>query len=425
MTLKTRFGIAVMTFCLPAVAMAVAPGSVTGIKAEMKDGKVAVSWTAVTDQKIASYHIYYSHQSILKNGGQYDDYQTADGDATSATLDRVPPVATLFVSILAANDAGEESAYFAEETSVDIASVQTTSNQPTSTATIPPAPTLVTDATDTDPMTIAATSSTPAKVTGEPASLKLLSAESVSATGVLLTFSDTVTVDNAKATKAFIIKTGSGKELTLTRLVITGKTVLLNTLPQERGVVYVVTVGDGITGTDPYGNEVPMDSAQAPMLFTGNKDGTAPDTQDTPWQPTMPEIRALRLTKESEGNNLFTVTAEWNVPSDARVAGLSISQSADGGNEWSTPSLVSKTVASVRIPHVPAGTFGILIKVRASDGSTSSGVRQSITLKGTVPKGDGTSGHLPNSGSSTLFALLLTSSILGWKFFSKRKLVNG
>ena len=430
MHLKTSISAIVLSLLLPATVLAAAPGlptvdggaakvgTVTGIKTSVDNGKVVVSWDAATGDHIATYNVYWSHASILKANGQYDDFASVDGTKTSLTLDHVPPVQMLYVSVMAVNDKNEESPYFAEEAMVDVSGMTNESVSSDESSSI-----AITSSTSFE----SSVSSESSVKTGEPQSLKLLSAEAVSATGILLTFSDTVAVDSAKAVDAFSIQTGSGKQLALTRIVINGKTILLNTLPQTRGAVYVVRIGDGVTGKDALGNAFAMDAIQAPMLFTGHASGLEPQASSSSTASAeaenLTDLKSLTLLHASEGKGFYSVTANWRITDSDTIVGYSVSQSTDGGRIWSNPALISKTVKTVKIPHIPAGTFSLLVHVRFADGSTSRGLMESVILKG-VPQGHGTSGHLPNSGTGTVIAFLLASALLGYRIISKRQRVE-
>ena len=88
MTLRSRISLAALSLLLPALALAIPPG-ITGIRAQLENGRVRVQWTQATTP-VANYAIYYSHQSILANEGQYDDFELVDGSVNSHLLERTP-----------------------------------------------------------------------------------------------------------------------------------------------------------------------------------------------------------------------------------------------------------------------------------------------------------------------------------------------
>src|SRR3989344_1316896 len=208
MKLFSRILLTLVAASLPLNASAAVPESVRGIEAEMVDGVVSVQWDGVPNA--TSYRIFYSHTSILDNDGLYDDFETVSG-TTSHVLQNITPSADLYISVLAVNGVGEESPYFVEEAHVALGDTfmqpQTSSAASSMAATTEPYG--QNDVIVEDGMTF----------------LRLLSAESISSTGVLLTFSHPVVVAPEQATLAFGILTSSGSPLALQRLVLQGTTV--------------------------------------------------------------------------------------------------------------------------------------------------------------------------------------------------------
>ena len=449
MSFPIRLSLALISLVLPFAAAAAAPGNVTGIKASMQNGKVLVVWTPVTDQHIANYRVFFSHASILQQNGLYDDYETVDGTVNSYVIPNTPPVDTLYVSVLAANDQQEESPYFAEEASVNIQSGETTKSTTTvvpqtTTSTSNAAPLLMPNIATSSSAQAAPTDVTtnaPTQTTTPTSVLQLIGVQTLSATGVQLTFSQMVVVDSANAATAFTIKTGSGKTLPLTRLIIKGNTIVINTMPQERGTVYAVIINGGVSGKDPTGAPIVLDPAQAPMLFTGSPLGVAPavdassssSTADTtPPTITTADITGLSLHAQAEGNGLYTVHATWQIPSSTTLSGFQVFQTVNNGGTYSQGATLNSTTNGVNIPHVPSGTYGLLVRSVFADGSVSHGTSQSISLpkiqSGTststadVLHHPRTSTHLPQTGPGLILALLMAGSISGYAFM-KRKVV--
>lgn len=105
----------------PVLAFAAPPADVTGLQAEVSaDGEIIVTWDKL-DEDIAYYNVYYSSQSILGNNGEYEDYERTSGPKGAYTFPGNPTFGgTLYISVLAVNQNGEESAVFAEEISVQV-----------------------------------------------------------------------------------------------------------------------------------------------------------------------------------------------------------------------------------------------------------------------------------------------------------------
>ncbi len=423
MNTRSRFALAVLALCTPIVVAAAAPSSVTGIKAELQNGKVFVSWTPINDPSITAYHVFYSHASILGSNGLYDDYDSVEGSVNSYTIPNTPQAQTLYVSVMAENAAGEESPYFAEEANVQLSDKPVASSAP---AVIPSSSASSKAAVSAMSMmsVMPPASSAPAQQTD--AQLQLLSVRTLSATGVELTFSHAVSIDPSAATKAFTIETGSGDALTLTRLTTLGNIVHIDTLPQERGTVYVLILGQGITGINPdTATTIPLDPAQAPMLFIGDPSGIAPHTSpaksssSSVSSATLPlhtgDVLLLTLRATPEKKGFYTINAAWSSDRDGTITGFQISQTTDKGRTYSQPNSIPASAQSISIPHVPAGNFGLLVRAVYADGTLSKGILKTVALAntGTVPPvgsviGKPTNGQLPHSGPAawTLFAMI-------------------
>lgn len=400
MNLFVRLALGFVGAAVPVLAMA-APPNVTGITAVNEGGRVRVTWNQVQGD-IRSYRIFYSHASILGNGGLYDDFESVDGTVNTHLLQTVPPVDELFVSILAVDGTGAESPYFLEEARVTL-----NGNGPTS----------------------AASSAAQSQPVQGGDMLRLMSAQAVSATGVLLTFSHPVSIPQAQAAQAIMIDAGSGRMLQMRRYVLEGNTVLVHTVAQERGTAYRVTVASYVTGKA--GTQaLALAADQTPVLFTGHASGVAPMPGQQPSGQTVSDVTNLRLRAQPE-NGAYTVEATWQTPAGT-IAGYSVSQTTDGGRTYSAARMVDKSATAVKVPGVPAGQFGILVKVVAPDGTQSRGIAQIINLPalqggsqfpGTVtPMPNQGSTPLPSSGPALWLAVSGAGSLVGaWQLRRTRR----
>ncbi len=408
MTLRTRLALGIVSLVLPGAALAAAPGNVTGIKAVAAGSNVVVSWKNVTDQTISQYRVFYSHASILEQKGLYDDFENTEGSVNSLTLQNVPPVATLYVSVLAVNDKGEESAAFVEEAKVDLIPGTPATSMASSTSTM----------------------------TQNGQTLKLLSVQALSATGVVLTFSHVVDVQADKAADAFTITNASGATLRATRLVIKGMQVTIHTTPQERGVVYQVQVGSQVFGKGVDSKPVVLDPNQAPMLFVGHESGVAPGTRQggdsVAAQGGSTDVGNLRLRAQAETDRTYTVQALWQPPATA-VTALLVYQTINGGKTFSEPVQMPGSAGGVSVPHVTAGRFGLVVRAVGADGKASKGVMQMVDLPGVkipvsplqatlvAPRTPKTKG-LPGTGPEMTLALMLSGAVVGYRRMRKMNL---
>src|SRR3989344_7288869 len=262
---------------LSPVAVRAEVAGVTGVQAVAVDGDVRVKWNAPGGgDSIASYRVYYSQESILENGGVYDDFEETQGPTTEHVLLNMPE-GDLFVSVLAVNATGEESPFFLEEATVSVVSSPASDPEEfPETEVSTPEPALVEDVPPSfiDEPIIPETL-IPIPPADDP--FVIVQAVAVSATGVLVTFSLPVTLAPEDAPQAFTIKDGSGVILPLRRLVIAGNRVEIDTAPQVRGQPYIVEVGPVLFGTssDPTEGPVSLSIQRNKALFLGHATGLA------------------------------------------------------------------------------------------------------------------------------------------------------
>lgn len=397
MTLAARLSLGFLSLAFPLTAFAAPPESVTNIKAFMDKGQVKVTWKRIASQDIASYRIFYSHASILKENGLYDDFESVPGSQNSYVFPSNPPVDTLYVSVLAVNKQGEESPYFVEEASVKVRGATASSARSQSSA--------------------AAVAST----------LRLTKAERASSTGILLTFSDTVTPFAEDASTLFAVRFGSGYNLPVTKADVSGNTVLLTTFPQTAGTAYLLQITGDVKGSNAQGEEISMDPMQLPVFV--QEAGASSSTAAVGGHP---DVTNLRLRATAEGNGRYAVEASWNTPQADGVEGYVITQSIDGGKTFGPALRVAAASRGVTVPHVSGASMGISVRVLYADGQTSRGVFQALQFGGqtmssapsslgtlppvgSVTGQNGNGGKLPESGVSLWAAALLAGAVIAWR----------
>lgn len=363
MTVSQRLSIAAIAALLPLAVLAQEVSNVTGIRAgASEDGKVTVQW-AKADGDVKKYRIFYSHASILEQGGTYDDYEDADGSVLEHTLSNVPPVATLYVSVLAVGQNDVESPFFVEEATVQLAPARpgTTSATTSSAVALPPSPTV--------PM--------------QTSSLQLLTAVSTSSTGVVLAFTHPLSIPDQYKEQAFIIKSGSGAPLQVVRYRLEGSFAVLDTALQVPGRVYQVMVHGSIAGKTPAGELVPQESNTAPLLFTGLMTDLS-----------VPDVQNLKL--EAKGKD---VDVTWTLPS-ATIRELQVQQSTNGGRTYGAVARMEKSAKGVMIPGVTAKQLTVLVRVVSPDGAVSRGVSQTVSLDGSAVQSSSSVASKPLPASS-------------------------
>ena len=363
MTVSHRLSLAALAALLPLAVFAQEVSNVTGVRAgAAADGKVTVQWDAAQGP-VQKYRIFYSHASILEQGGVYDDYEDAPGDVTEYTLSSVPPVSTLYVSVLAVDGNGIESPFFVEEAKVDMGtptSVLPASATASSAAAFPPSPTV--------PM--------------HSSTLQLLNAVSTSATGVVLAFTHPLSIPEQYKEQAFMIKSGSGMLLQVVRYRLEGAFAILDTGTQVPGRVYQVTIHGSIAGKTQNDELVPQEQGTAPMLFTGLRTDLS-----------VPEVQNLKL--EAKGRD---VVATWTLPS-ATIRELQVQQSTNGGRTYGSAVRMDKSAKGVTIPNVTAKQLTVLVRVVGGDGAVSKGVQQTISIDGSPVQASSSS--KPTAGTSS------------------------
>lgn len=412
MNTRLRLSLSVLALGLPLLALA-APASVSGIKASLQADGINVEWNKV-DGDIGMYRVFYSHASILNNGGLYDDFEEVSGNNTSHILRNVPPSDDVYVAVLAVDATGEESPFFTEEAHVTLAMQpsQSASSAPTGTSSKP----------------IAMPSSTMAPTEDV---LRLLSIEAVSATGVVLHFSHTITVDPARATEAVTIETASGKVLAMKRFIVQGNELHIDTEEQERGTVYKVTVGTAVSATGNAGQRLVISPDQAPMLFSGHTTGRTPSSMSSTSSAsttTPTEVQQLRLRAQPIGS-AYRVEATWQ-PAGGMVKAYSVAQTTDGGKTFGESKVIKPEERNLIVNGVPSGTFGIRVKTIYSDDTISKGIVQTIQLPKigvTTPVAGSVTGGgskaLPNSGPALWLAIAATGAAAGWLQTRRKKMV--
>ncbi|MDD5026418.1 MAG: hypothetical protein PHH13_03510 [Candidatus Peribacteraceae bacterium] len=362
---------------LPVITLAVAPSPVTGLTAESRDGKVIVSWQAQPNENVALYRVYFSSQSILENRGLYDDFETTAGPVTSYVIENPPNVPTLYISVLGVSSSGEDANTFVEEVSVSIA--PKTAPEPTP-AVQPPIPTPTPNA-PTPP-------SEPTPPVEQPlapqrnATVSIVSLQVVSATGVLLQFSDPITVEPTRAPEAFFIVDASGAQLPIVRIAIEGSTILVVTDTQERGQKYEMRV------TEPAFNieGIPLDPVRRAVVFDGSPSGRDPIPavlQDPNAGMPLVGIGNFVMHTVQQGNGLYTITATWDIVGNPQELGYYIvEQTRDEGITFGGTQTLPAGIPGMQLSDVTPGSFGIVVTPVKTDGTKLPSASQMVLLEG-------------------------------------------
>lgn len=397
MSLKHTFLISVALSLVYAVTAyaASAPPNVRGIHAAMQDGKITMSWDAVSDPAgISRYNVYYSHASILGNGGNYDDFDHTVGPETRFTFPQVPlQGGVIYLSVLAVNAQGVESEAFEQEASVDISALVPASsaqNSFTMSDNLPPIPSLPTSASSTLALSLLLHSVTPQ-----------------SATGVVLTFSSPLRADQGVDTTAFIILTASGGEaLSILAVDIAGAHVTLTTALQKPEL-YVLGVLRSLTATD--GAEL---TALPTMTFTGiaSPSGQYIRNPHLPMFSKAKDPVSVSLSPTRLGDGTYRVTVRWTADEtkSAERKLYKIYTSTDGKNFLPLVT-VKPEDRSVEIERVEPGAFTVKVAAIDRSGNEAAGAQEAIRLS-----------NLPRTGLGILGLLALAGAMTGARMGKRR-----
>lgn len=382
----------VLGFLIPTITLAAPPPAVTGLSGTQEaNGEVRIEWQPSTDSSVVRYRLYYSSESILESGGVYDDFEETQGTENVFVFTTPPVMGSLYVTVLAVNNVGEESESFVEEVHIDLAQAAASSEAPRLEQSSRSMQAQSSSAASV--LMVPSSSSSSASVQSIPTytepvddgRVHLLLAEALSPIQVKLTFSGPVTVDPQAAPQAFMIVGPGGAPLPITQILVSDTVVVADTQTQQKGAVYNVKLSEPLQGT----NSQPLDATDRTAFFTGHElgtDQTAPVVPTAPvvTDPTKPaDVMGFSLHAVPELGGTYTVVAQWQADiTRGDIAHYAVRQSLDGGQTFGQPQMVPMDIAGVEFAGVQPGMFGISLQVVNVYGATSTGVFDSVTLAG-------------------------------------------
>ena len=257
MTFIQKTLLTVLLTLAPAAVYAVtAPSNIKHVAATITNGALTVTWDAAQDAMgVDFYRVYYSHASILGNGGNYDDFERTKAADTTYTFSKLPLTSKkIFVSVLAVNKAGTESEGFEAEASVDVPTDMPPTASASSEGTAP------TGQPDILPSSVDATTAVP---------MEIVSVSAASDTGVLVTFSKPLATAAPLTSDFFVITDASGTVLAVTMVEVTDAQALIHTAHQEPGRTYTLTTLQPIAATD--GTNLPTAGKKEPFRGFGEQ----------------------------------------------------------------------------------------------------------------------------------------------------------
>ncbi len=414
MTFKQKLTIGLAVFAVSTSVVMAAPANVQNVTATLEGGQLQVSWYPVPGA--ASYNIYYSHESILGNGGDYDDFEHSAGPQTAYVFKTLPQTSgTVYIGVLAVDGSGVESEGFETEASATIGDA------------LPPEPTVTSTVSGT---TVQGGMPTGENPTSTAVPMTIASVQPISSTGVIVTFTKNVRPQAAINPAFFLMTDTGGTILPIVNVTFDGPNVLLETKTQEPTRTYIVSVllpipaDDGTnatTSTTPriqfagFGTAVQggssssvSSSASSSVASSDPRFGTTNPPPPPP--PTASLIRdpaALDLTATPRNDGTYNVLAAWTQAPGAR--GYTLYTSTDG-KQYARNFAVADTQTSVKYERIPPGTFGLRVTAADATGRESSpGVERVI--------------NLPASGIGFLGLMLTAGAAAGRKLRRKKKTV--
>lgn len=390
MTFKQTFSLAALALSLStSVALAAEmPGNVKSVQATSGGGTMTILWSPVPGA--VSYRVYYSHESILENAGNYDDFvQTPDSQMIYVFQD--PPLQSekIYFGVLAVDRNGNESEGFEVETFID-----TPAPPPESSASSEPTP----EQSSSEPTEILPVQETPAEEmpsgenptsTAEP--MGIAAVEVISATGVLVTFTKEIDPGAIMNPDYFLITTSTGMTLAVRKVDMHGKQVLLSTdsvAPNTEYVLSLMSIIPAADGTNATPSE-PQVRFRAPPSGTppppaGQQYGRNPELPGPPstptstgYQPAPPfDATHLGLTASLRSDGTYNVIARWSPSANADSYSLYTSKN---GSPYSWNSAVQKNDTTIQYSGIAPGTFGVRVAARARN-LESPGIEKVITL---------------------------------------------
>ena len=458
--MKSIYLSAVSLLLIPVVVFAQGAAYVTGLESELGEDTLTVRWNPVTIEDTSFYRVYYSFESIIENDGLYDDFEETVDDTPEYTFDPLPELDTIFVSVTAVDEDGEDIGFFVEEIEVDltgegggdsgseggaeddelIEGIEEDANENQSVSEeaiaieeereeVVEEENIIEEAIEEEAVLEVKEESfvlpeseedipeavDPEYPTEPAPAVRLLTAVPASPTNLRVIFSGPVEVDAATAPQAFSIVDLQGNPLQIMRVTIAEEEVSIVTELQDRSKIYRFTAKEPLAGK----GGVALDQARRTASFRGH--ANAPDSNKpadpTPVPTPEPEestetttptpatpltgVENLVVEHERQANGLYTVTTSWDLVGDAsQLREYSVSQSRDGGASFGKTDTISGNVAGVTLRDTEPGSFTLAVTLVTIDGREIDGGQQTVQL-GTPQVPTVTTTHTPTASVVT------------------------
>lgn len=367
------------------------PGNVKNIQATSSQGKISVLWEPVPSA--VTYRIYYSHESILGNGGNYDDFEQTVGSQTIYNFASMPLQSEkIYIGILAVDKDGNESEGFETEAMVEASASMISSSSSSEASSVASSESSESSESSSESMPSGENPTS----TAVPMSIE--SVQAVTETGVLVTFTKDVSADAVVNAGYFLITTVSGTVLPASNTAISGNTVLITTAPQSPDTEYVLGLltpipaadGTNATPSEPQVRfRTPVKTEPNTPAEPGQTYGRNPSLpgaiipqptgygQRPPQAPLDPSNLGLSAVLRKDGT--YNVIARWTASPNAANYSLYTSKN---GSPYSWNSAVGNSETTVQYSGITPGKFGIKVASRTNN-VESSGIDKVIDLPAT------------------------------------------
>ena len=384
-----------ITLCLAALPGLALAAGVRNLQASEQNGQIRVQWDAPATGTITAYNVYFSGRSILRNDGEYDDYEKTSGSRTEFILTDYPKsTGSVYIAVLPVDAQGKEMDSFTEEVRVALGlGGQDTASSAGQTA------------------------------SASTTALQVFGAQATSSTGVVLMFNLPITLTAANAPNAIHIEDGSGASVRIKRLILRGAEAGIETEPMTPGTEYRVTVFPVITAT----NGVRLAGSTATITFVtpGNRPASVSSRASSATSNTL-EVENLEVRAEPQANGKFLVMAAWDPPQGSFVS--YVVRKSRNGKAVGTPQTLPFTTTFARFAEEPAAHFTVTVQVVAPSGALSAGQSASIDLvlepnsSPTPTPAPGGSGKLTSSGLGVVGVMAVTGAMAGMWRMRRRKM---
>lgn len=373
-----RFFVSLITFVALAIPSVAAEGAtIHGIELTSASNAVGVRWqTPVGGETVDHYKVYYAKESIIAGNGRYLGSAETVGNQTSLVLLDLENRGfangeTIFVTVTAIDDAGQESLEFNEEKS---AIVQTRSGTPHNAATV-----------------------------------KLENAIAENESLIRLVFTAPMAMPEGHPALHFMISAEDGSAVQALALAVDGNSFLITTMPMNVRAKYTITIKDTVLAQD--GSTLDPSSRTATFIARGDAEPDQPNQPSPPPTPTTPsqlppdltppeDAANLVLTKTLQNDGNYTVSATWtasiNTAND--LASYRLYESKNDGKTFIGPTALLGTVLGTRIANIPPGTFTLKLTAADKAENESSGIMATIVL--------------PQTGAATLLLSLAGAGLI-------------